>query len=64
MCASGDPPKLNTRPSPQTENENPPLKQFPAKFARNRVMGGRDVARFDGLVEIDKVMRRWDLPVS
>lgn len=42
------------------DDENPLLEQFPAKFTLNRVMGGRDVARFAGLVGIDKVMRRRD----
>ncbi|MEV8168845.1 hypothetical protein AB0O70_13035 [Microbacterium paraoxydans] len=42
------------------DGENPLLEQFPAKFTLNRVMGGRDVARFAGLIGVDKIMRRRD----
>lgn len=42
------------------DGENPLLEQFPAKFTLNRVMGGRDVARFAGIVGISAVMRSRD----
>ncbi|MDR2322147.1 MAG: hypothetical protein LBE60_10935 [Microbacterium sp.] len=43
------------------DGENPLLERFPRKFMLNRIMGGREVMRFAGLVGIDKVMRTREL---
>lgn len=39
------------------ESENPVLEQFPSEFTLNRVMGGRNVARFAGILGVSAVMR-------
>ena len=42
------------------EGENPLLERFPAKFTLNRIMGGRDIARFAGIPGVSAVMRFRD----
>jgi hypothetical protein len=37
------------------------LRQFPPKFALNRIIGGRDAARFAGLLGVDAVMRTREI---
>lgn len=40
------------------------LRQFPPKFTLNRIIGGRDAARFAGLVGMSAVIRHRDLDTS
>lgn len=43
------------------DEESSVLAQFPPKFALNRIIGGRDAARFAGLLGIDSVMRTREI---
>jgi hypothetical protein len=53
---------LNTPAS--FDDEDFRLRQFPPKFALNRIIGGRDAARFAGLIGISNVMRMREIDQS
>ncbi|WP_216353887.1 hypothetical protein [Microbacterium sp. LEMMJ01] len=44
------------------DEEHPLLQRFPAKFTLNRIIGGRDAARFAGILGMRGVMRTRETP--
>lgn len=46
------------------DGENPLLDRFPQKFMLNRIVGGRDAARFAGLLGVESVMKRREFNLS